>query len=128
MTHERNDRSAVEIAVERGIKSMTDQHIAAVPLQTPGENSVLVPDGKRAGSEIRRLCALIHAAQKSLENKVREQFPELGDKPVVFYEGWRPGSEQSGAEVAAEVKAKTHDLFPAASKPTEFEEALQAAN
>ena len=111
MENEKKDRSAVEIAVERGIKSITEQHVAAVPLQTPGPNSVLVPDGKRAGSEIRRLCAFIHAAQKILEDKVRAQFPELGEKQAVFYEGWLAGSEQSGAEVAAEVKAKTGDLF-----------------
>lgn len=104
MSNGKEDRSAVEIAIEHGIRSMTEPHIAAVPLQTLGSGSVVVRD-KRAGSRIQHICAYLHelgekrkAAEQLLAAAMQEQFPELDGKSYFLYEGWMVGSEELGAE------------------------------
>jgi hypothetical protein len=101
--------SAVEVAVEHGIRSMTEQQIAAVPLQTQGPDSRVLGD-VRAGSRIKRISAFLHEleekrkiAEQLLAGAMREQFPEMEGKDVVLYQGWVVGLEGSGAE--------TGDLF-----------------
>lgn len=106
------DKSAIREAINRGIKCVTEQYVAAVPLQTPGPNTALVSGGGRFGSRQKRLLALIHEAKRMLKEEMQEQFPDLEGKEFHPYAGWHIGWEQSGADVAAEARAKTGDLFP----------------
>lgn len=104
MSNGKEGRSAVEIAVEHGIRSMIEPHIAAVPLQTLEPSSFVIKD-KRAGSRIQRICAFLHELEEKrkmaaqlLADAMREQFPEMEGKDAILYQDWLVGSEELGAE------------------------------